>query len=80
MNEPFHLHVTYSGQAYELPARFERWGYTHRFSVLIGDETFVFEPDEEGNYRVLTTAVASATLNTGLLQATAERLAALNTN
>ncbi|PWK70822.1 hypothetical protein LX99_04529 [Mucilaginibacter oryzae] len=48
MNEPFNLPINYQGEELELKARFERWGYTHRMAVLIGETTVTFEPDEEG--------------------------------
>lgn len=74
MNEPFNLSVTYKGEELELKARFERWGYTHRMAVLIGETTVTFEPDEEGGYR----ALGSGDVDLGLLQVIAERLAALS--
>ena len=74
MNEPFVIPVIYQGTAHEFKARFERWGYTHRVAVLIGETTFTFEPDEEGGYRALAEG-AAATVNLGLLQAVAEKLA-----
>lgn len=75
MNEPFILSVACQDGEQELKARFERWGYTHRFMVLIGEEMFTFEPDEEGSYRALG-AVAPG--NTSLVQAVAEKLASLS--
>lgn len=75
MNEPFILTVAYQGEEHELKARFERFGYTHRFMVLVGEDTYTFEPDEEGSYRVLG-SVSSQT-RIGLLQAVAEKLAGL---
>jgi hypothetical protein len=59
MNGPFLIPLNYQGQEQEFKARFERWGYTHRISVLIGERTIVFEPDEEGGYRALSTDNAS---------------------
>jgi hypothetical protein len=46
MNEPFHLPVIVNGQEQEYKARFERWGYTHRISVLVGETMVLFESDE----------------------------------
>jgi hypothetical protein len=80
MNEPFVIPVLYEGTTYELKARFERWGYTHRIAVLINDITLTFEPDEEGSYRVLTDAAiinSANDINLGMLQAVAEKLAKL---
>jgi len=73
MNEPFNLSITYQGEEQEFKARFERWGYTHRFIVLIGETTITFEPDDEGNYR----ALGDRTVELHLLQLLAEKLATL---
>lgn len=74
MNEPFNLPITYQGAEREFKARFERYGYTHRIAVLIGETTVIFEPDEEGGYRALGTELAEI----GLLRTIAEKLAALS--
>ncbi len=74
MNEPFILEVNYTNQVLELPAAFQRYGYTYRIAVSINDQAYFFEPDEEGNYRVLGTGDAAA----GLLQAIADRLKQLS--
>jgi hypothetical protein len=76
MNEPFIIPVNYDGQEQEYKARFERWGYTHRISVLVDETTVVFEPDEEGGYRALR---IDETLNVSskLLQALSQKLAKL---
>ncbi|WP_448698257.1 hypothetical protein ACFGVR_15670 [Mucilaginibacter sp. AW1-3] len=73
MNEPFNLPITYQGADLEFKARFERYGYTHRIAVLIGETTVIFEPDEESGYRALGNEPAEA----GLLRSIAETLAAL---
>lgn len=75
MNEPFILSVACDGEEHELKARFERWGYTHRFMVLIDEDTFTFEPDEEGSYRALGD-VASGKI--ALVQVVSEKLASLS--
>lgn len=74
MNEPFVIPVIYQDTEHELKARFERWGYTHRMAVLIGEVTVNFEPDEEGGYRALGTG----NVELGLLQVIAEKLAQLS--
>lgn len=79
MNEPFVIPVIYQGTEHEFKARFERWGYTHRIAVLIDEDTFVFEPDEEDGYRTLATGVTGASpANFGLLKAVAEKLKTLS--
>jgi hypothetical protein len=81
MNEPFVIPVVYQGTEHEFKARFERWDYTHRIAVLIGETTFTFEPDEEGGYQALTNpeqAVSTDKVNVHLLKAVAEKLAKLS--
>ena len=75
MNEPFILSVTCEGEEHELKARFERSRYTHRFIVLVSEETFTFEPDEEGSYRAFGDVGAG---NRHLLQTVADKLASLS--
>ncbi|WP_295769240.1 hypothetical protein [uncultured Mucilaginibacter sp.] len=77
MNEPFHLHIDYDGEERELPARFERWGYSHRFAVLIGETAYHFEPDEEDSYRVISEKTEYINAPVGLLKAIARKLATL---
>ena len=82
MNEPFMIPVIFQGTEHEFKARFERWGYTHRIAVLVDDTTFVFEPDEEGAYRVLTQKdeqLSPGAINVDLLKAVADKIASLNT-
>ncbi|MES2112224.1 MAG: hypothetical protein V4577_25940 [Bacteroidota bacterium] len=74
MNEPFILAVNYQGTEHEFKARLERWGYTHRIGVLIGETTVTFEPDEEGGYR----ALAEQPVDMDLLRTIAEKLAKLS--
>ena len=70
MNEPFILALTYQNKPLELQAAFQRYGYTYRIAVSIDDQAYVFEPDEEGEYRVLGTGAAEP----GLLWAVASQL------
>ncbi len=81
MTETFLLPVNYLGTEHEFKARFERYGYTHRIAVLIDENTFVFEPDEEGSYRAMNTLehpFSSNVVNIHLLKAVAEKLAKLS--
>ncbi|MBB5395186.1 hypothetical protein [Mucilaginibacter sp. AK015] len=73
MNEPFILEITYQNKPLAFPAAFQRYGYTYRIAVSIADVPYVFEPDEEGRYRVLGSGDADA----GLLRTIAEKLEAL---
>ncbi|RFZ91276.1 hypothetical protein D0C36_20300 [Mucilaginibacter conchicola] len=79
MSAPFTLLINFDGQEREFSARYERWGYTHRIAVLIGEITFVFEPDEEGGYRALSNAqAAQVPVKESLLQLIAEKLKQLS--
>jgi hypothetical protein len=73
MNEPFQLELTYEGMPYELAAAFQRYGYTYRIVVTIDEHNYVFEPDEDGQYRALG-APEGAKPDVGLLRAVAEKL------
>lgn len=73
MNEPFILEIAYQNKPLEFPAAFQRYGYTYRIAVSINDMPYVFEPDEEGQYRVLGSGDAEA----GLLRVIADKLEAL---
>lgn len=83
MHEPFIIPILYQGREHEFKARFERWGYTHRIAVLVADQTFNFEPDEEGGYHASIGPEQSTKANTvdvQLLQKVAEKLAQLQNN
>lgn len=72
MNEPFILEVTYQNRPLELPAAFQRYGYTYRIVVAINEVNYIFEPDEEGGYRVI--GDQSVAVEAGLLKLIADKL------
>lgn len=74
MNEPFLLEVTYQNKPYEFHASFQRYGYTYRIVVVINELNYIFEPDEESNYRVIAIPAATGQVDAGLLHAIAEKL------
>ncbi|TWR24428.1 hypothetical protein FPZ43_18575 [Mucilaginibacter pallidiroseus] len=78
MNEAFVIQVTWQGHEKEYKARFERWGYTHRISVLIDETVVIFEPDEAGDYRALSFD-NKAEISLELLRALSVRIAQLST-
>ncbi len=65
MNEPFLLELTYQNKTLEFPAAFQRYGYTYRIVVTVNEVNYIFEPDEEGSYRVI--GDPSAQMDTHLL-------------
>jgi len=64
MIETFTLPVNHFGEELEFKARLERWSTGHRIAVLIDEQTFTFEPDEEESYRALGTGGDVALLQT----------------
>lgn len=54
MDETFELPVHFNGQNLLLPAQLQALGYSHRILVTIKDQTVIFEPDEERNYRAVS--------------------------
>ncbi|MBX2925960.1 MAG: hypothetical protein KF746_27440 [Chitinophagaceae bacterium] len=54
MDEIFELPVHFNGQNLLLPAQLQAWGYSHRILVTLKDQTVIFEPDEERNYRAVS--------------------------
>lgn len=77
MPENFELPLWYNGKEIMLPAEFQPWGYTHRITVFVEDFPFVFEPDEEKNYRAIIfeqNRKKAEKIDQQLLQAIAETL------
>ncbi len=77
MPENFELPLWYNGKEIMLPAEFQTWGYTHRITVYVEDFPFVFEPDEEKNYRAIIIEQdrkKAEKIDRHLLQAIAETL------
>lgn len=54
MDEVFELPVHFNGQNLLLSAQLQAWGYGHRILVTINDQVVIFEPDEERNYRAVS--------------------------
>ncbi|MES2005894.1 MAG: hypothetical protein V4450_15355 [Bacteroidota bacterium] len=77
MAETFDLPVWYNGEELFFPAELQTLGYTHKIRVTIEGVNFVFEPDDEKNYRALladTDHNKPSSVDTSLLQAIAETL------
>lgn len=54
MDEIFELPVYFNDQTLLLPAQLQAWGYSHRILVTINNQIVTFEPDEERNYRAIS--------------------------
>lgn len=53
MEEEFILPVEYKSKQMELPCVFRKLGYTYKISIIVNNQEFNFEPDEEGRFRVV---------------------------
>lgn len=53
MNESFELPVQFKDKTILLPAELTIWGYSHRILVTWEEQSIIFEPDEERNYRAI---------------------------
>lgn len=56
MEDSFELPVEYKGEQFVFKAALVVYGFTHQFNVDVNGQKIVFEPDEEGNYRVIVNA------------------------
>jgi hypothetical protein len=76
MDEPMLLPITYKGEELEFEMLLQQ-GYVPRVEILIDGIPVIFETDDSGNYRALTTMEQldkSKQLSIGLLQTIAEQL------
>ena len=53
--EPFDLPVIVNGQEVLMPGILEQFGYSYRLVITIDSVDVCFEPDEERNFRALST-------------------------
>lgn len=74
MNEDFEIPVAWKGEILHFPAKFLQYRYSYKIEVTINGHRFLFEPDEERNWRVLMDHDELKTMPNmpaGLLEATA---------
>lgn len=77
MAASFQLPVVYKSEEREYPAELLVMGYTHKIRVTIDQLHFLFEPDEEKNYRAVrenSETGKETYTDTGLLRAISETL------
>ena len=81
MDERFLLEVNYKGELLKYDAELRNFGYINRVLVDIDGLLVQFELDDESNYRALVSPEQIQSkdnpLEVGLLQAIAEKLAAM---
>ncbi|KAA8485060.1 hypothetical protein BDE36_2229 [Arcticibacter tournemirensis] len=56
MDDLLVLPVEYRGESLKFETRIFSYGYTYRVEVDIGGFKVIFEPDEERNYRAISSA------------------------
>jgi hypothetical protein len=82
MDDRFLLEVTYKGEVLKYDAELRNFGYINRVLVDIDGLSVQFELDDESNYRALVSPEQvhnkDNKLEIGLLQAMAEKLAAMS--
>lgn len=82
MDERFLLEVIYKGEVLKYDAELRNFGYINRVVVDVDGLLVQFELDDESNYRALVSPEQVQSkdnkLEVGLLQAMAEKLAALS--
>jgi hypothetical protein len=61
MDEGFELPVLFNNVELSFPAKLLNYGYSYKLEVDIEGEKILFEPDEERNWRALTTAADLST-------------------
>ena len=78
MDEPFTISVFYKGKKLDFEARFQKWGFSHRFLVEVQGIPLFFERDEEGSYRAVlfpeTAREKNQVIDAGLLKAIAAEI------
>ncbi|WP_158829121.1 hypothetical protein [Mucilaginibacter lacusdianchii] len=74
MNEPFILEVDHENQVLALQSAFQRYGFTYRITVQVGEVTYLFEKDEKGEYRAFTESGERERPDKALLKAIAAKL------
>lgn len=82
MDERFLLEITYKGEVLKYDAELRNFGYINRVLVDIDGLLVQFELDDESKYRALISPEQVQSkdnkLEVGLLQAIAEKLAAMS--
>mgnify|MGYP006983098354 CR=1 FL=1 len=78
MTDPFELEIDYKNEKFVFPAQLQVAGYSVKIEVLVNDQAWYFERDEEGQFRaVLPYGVMPDTIKNidrNLLRAIAEKI------
>jgi hypothetical protein len=67
------IKVSYNGRDFVFPLKLAKYGYTYRIEVMVENVPVIFEPDEEGNFRVIVEE-SDLPIEKTLLAAIAEKL------
>ncbi|MFT3704343.1 MAG: hypothetical protein QM802_18385 [Agriterribacter sp.] len=78
MDEIFELPVHFNNKDILLPAKLQTWSYGHRILVEVNKQNVVFEPDEERNYRAVSSTPGNdVNIDMALIAAIAETIETL---
>jgi len=70
MEHLFEIPVEYKGEELNLNGRVSVLGYVYKIYIVINEEEFVFEKDDDGKYRVLVEGSAvGKSVDKGLIEA-----------
>ena len=79
MDEPFILPVAYNGNTLELESRLVIQGYMHKFFIMIDGNEYLFELDDNREYRAIQHIQNNKKeVDYSLLQAVIEKLLELH--
>ncbi|MBC7948525.1 MAG: hypothetical protein H7Y42_11630 [Chitinophagaceae bacterium] len=77
MTDDFDIPVTWKGESLLFPARLLQYGYSYKIEVELQGEKYLFEPDEDRNWRALVPfeeAHKARNIQPALLEAVAHSL------
>jgi hypothetical protein len=75
MSETLDLPVNFQDEELLFKMEMIKWGYTHRFKIMVNGAGYFFEPDEEGTYRaVVENSSDGSSRDLGLLKVIGETL------
>ena len=71
MDQEFELPVIFKGEQLVFKARLLKYVYTHKIQMYVFDQEILLEPDEERNYRIVSSEPSESTkrIDTDILKA-----------
>lgn len=77
MEHFFELPVVYKGEELTLNCRLATFGYTYKFYVIVEGQEFIFEKDDEQQFRMLSSGGAEKHIDSCLIEAVIHALGKL---